>query len=544
MGQSASASGSSRRRDASPATLKGKERAVEDDDVVVGDDLWVALEIAFGGNGWGGSRSRSASSCVVPRLTFRIAEEAAPRLHALTSPLAASSVSILFISSFFADYILVRASALGLVTKILENEGFAFAEADKAMEDELRGMRAREGEERAAGGGGAGGSGRSTRRSSRAEGALFDEDEEGLSDLVGSLVLSDAGSAGTAGGSARGGSSDRVAASRSSSFSLSRSNSLHLSATTAPLAPGTPTPRSPAPSSSMAPPLSLLPDELVCVGLSSAHEAQWRSKVVEALFYAERVLPRPQSGASPSSPSVPLSFSPFSTAAALPLSRQASLNRHRQRSLSRVRPGDALDNPAGESTATPRPPRPAPPSRRASTSLPTDLAHSPVPFVALTQTPDGTSLTADVRLLRRLFAAAAGPGAAGARGDGDEMVFATGEAGLAGLWEGEEGLRGWEEELEAMRTEEDEALTSGEEDEGCGTTSGESEGGGFVDKWEPVSPSVDPSAALPSTDEEEEDYDDDEDSDDADKSHTPSDRTLLKCLQLDLTNLGLGASPS
>ncbi|GAA5908991.1 hypothetical protein JCM8208_007136 [Rhodotorula glutinis] len=509
----------SRKKDPSPTTVKGKERARDDDDeVLVGDELWVALEIAFGGNGW---------------------EEAAPRLHALTSPLAAAAVSILFVSSFYADYVLVRASALGLVTHILESEGFAFAEADKAMEEELKGMRVREGEERAAGGGGRA-SGTSTRRMSRSDGTVYDEEdeEEGLSDLVGSLVLSDAGSAGTAGGRGRRGSTEGAGASRSSSFSLSRSNSLHLSSTALPGATS-PNLRSPAPSTTMAPPLSLLPDELVCVGLSPAHETQWRAKVVEALFFADRVLPRPPPGSSPTSPtspSRPLSFASFSPASAtLPLSRQASLNRHRQRSHSSARTDTPDDLPSAES-ATPRA-RPSPPSRTASTSLPTPLAPHPVPFVALTQTPDGTSLTADVRLLRRLFP----PGCEGA---GDEMVFATGEAGLAGRWEGEEGLRGWEGEWEAMRREEEEEeeedegaelpASSSEEEQGSSATD-ESEDEQDGDEWEAVSPSVD-SAALPSADEEDEDGDD---PDSTSTAHTASDRTLLKCLQLDLMSLGL-----
>ena len=548
---SATAAAGSRRKEPLPATIKGKERArEEDDEVLVGDELWVALEIAFGGNGWGASLSLSLLCALLPALvdsadSIAPAEEAAPRLHALTSPLAAASVSILFVSSFYADYVLVRASALGLVTHILEHEGFAFAEADKAMEEELKGMRVREGEERAAGGGGRA-SGTSTRRVSRSDGTTYDEEdeEEGLSDLVGSLVLSDAGSAGTAGGRGRRGSNEGAGASRSSSFSLSRSNSLHLSSTTLPGGATSPVPRSPAPSTTMAPPLSLLPDELVCVGLSPAHESQWRAKVVEALFFAERVLPRPPPGSSPTSPTSPtrpLSFASFSPASAtLPLTRQASLNRHRQRSHSSARPAPPDDSPPTESV-TPRA-RPSPPSRTASTSLPTPLAPHPVPFVALTQTPDGTSLTADVRLLRRLFP----PGCDGA---GDEVVFATGEAGLAGRWEGEEGLRGWEGEWEAMRREEDEeeedeagelVVSSSEEELGSSTTGESEEDEQDGDEWEAVSPSVD-SAALPSADEDDEDEDGD-DPDLATAAHTASDRTLLKCLQLDLMSLGLGAS--
>ncbi|GAA5822509.1 hypothetical protein JCM3770_002442 [Rhodotorula araucariae] len=488
---------------------KGKERASDDQDVNVGEELWVALEIAFGGNGW---------------------EEAAPRLHALTSPLAASNISILFVSTFFSDYVLVRASSLGLVTSILEHEGFSFAEADPAMEEELKGMRMREGEERAAG------SGRSTRRSSRVDGTGcrygYVEDEDGLSDLVGSLVLSDAGSVGTAGAGGRGASStERPGTSRSPSFSLSRSNSLHLSTSTlGGAAPAlSPNPLAPASaasgSSAPPPPLSLLPDELVCIGLSPAHEAQWRIKVVEALFYPERVLPRASRAASA------LSSSPLASPATLPLAHRAPVH-HAQRGP-RTRPsGRGAGAVGGGMGPRPQERRPA-----ASTALPTPLAPYPVPFVALTQTPDGTSLTADVRLLRALFPPPRSGGGGGAGGDGvsDEMVFATGEAGLAGVWEGEEGLMGWEDEWHALRAEEDEdedgwrGAASSEGGESSATDSEDYD----VDEWQAGSPSAG-SSGLPSTD--------DEDGDEAGNDSagcTASDRTLLKCLQLDLMSFGL-----
>lgn len=37
--------------------------------------------------------------------------------------------------------------------------------------------------------------------------------------------------------------------------------------------------------------ISLLPDEIVCVGLNMQHELVWRTKLVHALFYTEDVLP-------------------------------------------------------------------------------------------------------------------------------------------------------------------------------------------------------------------------------------------------------------
>ena len=38
--------------------------------------------------------------------------------------------------------------------------------------------------------------------------------------------------------------------------------------------------------------ISLLPDELVCVGLNMAHEKIWRSKITHAIFFFDDVLPR------------------------------------------------------------------------------------------------------------------------------------------------------------------------------------------------------------------------------------------------------------
>ncbi|GJN94503.1 hypothetical protein Rhopal_007585-T1 [Rhodotorula paludigena] len=514
---------------------KGKER---EEDVLVGEELWVALEITFGGNGWA---------------------EAAPRLHALTAPLADAQISILFVSTFHSDYILVRSSSLPRVTAILEEAGFAFAEADKTMEAELRGMWEREGEERAAGaGGGSGGggigSGRSTRRSSHVAGiedAMYEDEDEDVSALVGSLVLSDAGSAG-----GRGASSERPALSRSNSTSLSRSHSLHVTSSV-----GQPSASSAAAAGTSTlppPPLSLLPDELVCVGLSPQHESLWRTKVLETLFYPERIYPRPPAASPP-----PPSFAPD-----VPLARQASLRRHHSRTrgernqtpsptpsrprtpLARVREpsltgtassGDGADTPVASVLFSSGPTaaagaRPDPPSRSASTALPTRLAPYPVPFLALTQTSDGTSLTADVRLLRASFASCATGVAV------EEVVFASGEAGLGGRWEGEDGLEGWEEEVARSKLEErweerwrrrrkepDEAEPSSSDTEDEAPSAKEDEL-----EWEAVSPSIELSD-LPTSDDDQ----DGEGERARERDEDADERTLLKCLQLDLTRFGL-----
>ncbi|GAA6055005.1 hypothetical protein RTBOTA2_006426 [Rhodotorula toruloides] len=480
----------------SRSNTKGKSPE-KDDRPIVGDDLFIALEIAFGGNGW---------------------STAAPRLQALTSPLASAGISIFFISTFYADYILLRSSALPLATEILEQEGFGFSEADEGMEEEMRAFREREGEELSAASGVGAGGARTPRKSS---GWPDDVDDPLGSGLMGSLVLSDAVS-GSAGGSRdRSGSrTGSTSASRSNSLSLSRSNSLSMSAST-PFSPPLAT-ASPIPSPSLgatatsfsttspdAPPLSLLPDELVCVGLSPAHESVWRSKIVETLFFPERVLPRP--------PGTSISGAPFSSSAAQEKEKQRSDSLSASSfpldlSQPTSRASTLSDRHASSSSHRPPPPlssRPTP-LRTPSTSLSTPYAPHPTPFLALTQTAEGTSLIADVRLLRRVFCDA------GEGGEEEKGVWVSGEGGLGGLWEGEEGVEGWEEE------EDEEGTTTSEEESGSLVSvrsSAEEEG------WEPVSPGV--SAREAAAEEEEQ------------EGEGASERTLLKCLQLDLTRFGL-----
>ncbi|GAA5876849.1 hypothetical protein JCM8547_002407 [Rhodosporidiobolus lusitaniae] len=486
---------------------KGKEREDQEEGdgeekVVLSDEVWVALEVAFGGSGW---------------------EEAGSRVHSLSSPLALRGISILFLSTFYSDYILVRASSLALVTSILEEEGFAFGEAldereEREVEEFLYDDREDDEEEDSeeeggkAGRGGGRRSGFTSRRTSRDDGLV--------STLSGSLVLSDETGFGPRSASpssstnvrrstsSRSGSrSHSRTHSRAPSPSVSRSNSLNLalsnssisshpfpprqlsspsstlpsftsptspSASSTPLAPS-PSASTTLPSTAPGPALSLLPDELVCVGLSSSpstHEALWRQQVIQCLFFPERVLPPSPSSSSSTSPTDP-----------------------------------------------------------------TEKQPPPTPFLALTQTADTASLTADVRLLRAGFLGVA----AGKEGrEGEEALFASGVGGLGGGWAGEEGVRvrrgrrerrgkGWEkvgaeageegkggekttEEEEETSASEDgeswvEASTGGEETDDTGQTSSTDDGGDEGDE------------------EEEEEY--------------TGERTLLKCLQLDLNRFGL-----
>ncbi|GAA6013425.1 hypothetical protein JCM10207_008839 [Rhodosporidiobolus poonsookiae] len=429
---------------------KGKGRQVEmEERVQVGEELWVALEIAFGGNGW---------------------EEAGPRVHSLSAPLAARGISILFLSTFASDYILVPASSLQLVTSILEEEGFGFSEPEERdVLDALVSAADEEDDELSDRGGSVPGSGWTTRRGSRDDGGLA------LASMTGSLVLSDEGGRSSPSNS-RSRSRTRTR-SRTNSPALSRANSLgvsfdtrrgdspssSLSTSTATLpAPTTfasPTSSSPtsrsSPSHSLSPPtpavppplppgpgrsLTLLPDELVCVGLSTSpgHETLWRQKIVEVLFFPERVLP-----------------------------------------------------PSSASSAS---------------------AAAPTPFLALTQTPDSASLTADVRLLRAGFL---GGGAGGV--SADEVLFTVGPGGLGGSWAGEERDVG---EVEA---------------EG-----GAAEGGDGKGWWEALAEDDEAHGSASETEgETTEDEEDELRHSAGDDEGVEGGRTLLKCLQLDLIRFGL-----
>ncbi|GAA5913894.1 hypothetical protein JCM6882_004389 [Rhodosporidiobolus microsporus] len=492
---------------------KGKGRAVDDDDgVVVSPDLWVALEIAFGGNGW---------------------EQAGSRVHSLSSPLAARGVSILFLSTFYSDYILVRASSLPLVTSILEEEGFAFAEpVDEREEREVEEFLGGDGEGSEEDDAEGRTSGVSTRRGSRDDGG------GGLASMTSSLVLSDEPLPGGGGGrsssphayrssstSSHQSRSQSRSHSRTTTPGVSRSNSLNLHLSSSPshsrspsstrTTTATPPAPSPAPSPGAGPSLSLLPDELICVGLSCAtasHTSLWRQKVVEALFFPERLLPRPHTASSASNTS--------SAAASASTSTSSS----------------------SAQTAT----------------HPTHLQPPPTPFLALTQTADSASLTADVRLLRALFSPSSGNGSNPDSGSGlgageghgegeggllEGMVFAVGEGGVRGVWEGEEGVGSGfgspGEEESASETEEEEE-GGGESDGGFSFRESESSSsGGESDTGEGGAGAArgwggDQRRAPHGSIEEGEQGDDP-----PPPPPPPNERTLLKCLQLDLVRFGL-----
>ncbi|GAA5920442.1 hypothetical protein JCM5296_006595, partial [Sporobolomyces johnsonii] len=376
--------------------------------------------------------------------------EAGPRVHSLSSPLASRGISILFLSTFYSDYILVRSSSLTRVTEILEESGFVFGEADEDDEEGMESLRdSLELEERAGG----------SRTASRRGSGEDDRRAMGARERAGSGGATLSRSMSMSGSVSVSRPSHGAPPLRSNSMSATTAAPPHaLSPSTSPPRAGpstsaspaftpplgdpfspfslplpspstTPTPSSfsplplsptsatttthpPSPHPQPPPPrdsLTLLPDALICIGLSlePAHQDVWRTKIVEMLFFPSCLHSR-----SPDS-----SFSPA----------ESSPRRRRRR---RHRSG------SGKRTGT----------RRGKAG--------PTPFVALTQTPEGASLTADVELLRTSFLGGRGRGEST---DGrDELVFTVGSGGLGGLWDGEaEEADSGEEEEEGEHLEHD-----------------------------------------------------------------------------------------
>ncbi|KAL8280455.1 hypothetical protein RQP46_007103 [Phenoliferia psychrophenolica] len=414
------------------------EQTVErEESVKVGEDEWVALEISFHGDGW---------------------EKAGQRVRDISSPLADEGISILFLSTYISDYLLLKADRLNDVTSILERSGFLFTANDDDGDDldsptspSLS---------------------RSSTFSSHAAGGHghHKNSASGGGSLAGSLVLSDRGSMSSASASSqRGATLSRSGSLRSATGAPSRptpsasgvrSGSFgeedrisplspstlitplspsNTSASTAPLSPPTSTPTSPDPGPNTALPLPLppavsaftpgesltiLPDELVCVGLSLTHSELWKQKLVQAIFYPERVLPptRRQLALQSQNASSTMASSFLSTNSTS--SSSSSSSGH-----SRTPLPPSLLTPRGPLSPSLQQQQHSPASfaqRNLSATLPTAQSDAPVPFISITQTIEGTSLTADLRLLRAVFKPE------------EEADMVNG--GLRGIWEGEEGV--------------------------------------------------------------------------------------------------------
>ncbi|KAK4056449.1 hypothetical protein OIO90_002592 [Microbotryomycetes sp. JL221] len=331
------------------------------DKVKVGSDIWVVLEIAFHGEqAW---------------------ETAGQRLQQLSSPLADAGISIMYCSTYHADYILLRQTDLTTVTSILQDRGFRFNEVEDS-DDEQHGVDDVELSHETSQQQAAQTYDLETSLSSRHTSSLRRANSgstsrrSGAASLSGSLTLSDQDVQQTE----RGRRTNSISLSRSASVSVMSpirtidDNKLNSHEDDVPLA--------------LDDSLTLLPDELIQIGLAQgATEPVWRTKIVSALFYPERVLPLDHS------------------------QKSMSTTRY-NRSMSMSSSFNVTSSQLIEQTSTYESPYPA-------------------PFIALIETCDGSSLTADVRLLRSVFQD---------QQQEDEMVYAIGQGGLRGVWQGEDGI--------------------------------------------------------------------------------------------------------
>lgn len=454
-------------------------------------------------------------------------EEAGQRVKDLSSPLADEGVSILFISTYISDFILVKFEQLLEVTKILERSGFSFT-----VEDDDESLSASTASIAAAGRNRDSSSAYSS--GSRMRGSLLNEDGDrgersrgvstnGRRTRSGSL-------SGTLGTGFRPSPSTEI---RPEEVFVASPTSSPLvlpgSPDTAPTTPATSALNSRRPSLRAGDDvvsgdgLMILPDELVCVGLSQAHEAIWKSKIVSALFFPERVLPpspppRPSNSRRASQTLSPSHFD------ALTLTPHLQALPRETRSLS----VDSTYSTSSTSSYLSSSPDVAPFSLD---SLRTNQSRYPVPFIALTQTQETVSFTSDIRLLRSLFS----------EEEESEMVYAVGHGGLRGIWQGEEEEDGEKEETEVERNRERllkkqnsvrsrgrRGRRQGEKSEGVrsGSEQGEEE---VESDWERV---------------EQEDLEkgERERRDRREKARAAGEggRRILKCLQLDLASFPIG----
>ncbi|SCV74712.1 BQ2448_7741 [Microbotryum intermedium] len=404
--------------------------------VQVGDDVWVVLECAFHGDGW---------------------EQAGRRIRDLSSPLADAGVSILFLSTYNSDFLLVMEDSLAAVTSILEESGFQFTANDDDDEDDLDHTMATSTSDLRR---------RGSFRRSRARAASSSTHGSGSGlmngSLSGSLVVSDQGSShagsvsrvpnGSVTMSRSGSLGNRVAGvaaalqrvsmsparSQRESLSPSLQTKLPVNDSPAPLSPSGVARSITTADFVSSNSLSILPDELVCIGLSQQHETFWRSKIVECLFFPERVLPAPPASSSGHRPPASVSparsristvledsrastrkVSPYTTPR---LSRRPS-NRAASRTISGGARGSSTNPLLSPAISTQTHPL-------AASFLSTLDADYPTPFIALTQTAEGVSLMADVRLLRKVFK----------EGEDEGICFTVGPGGLHSIWNGEDGV--------------------------------------------------------------------------------------------------------
>ncbi|KEI42102.1 uncharacterized protein L969DRAFT_83969 [Mixia osmundae IAM 14324] len=525
----------------------------ERDSIEVGLETWVAMQVEQHGDEW---------------------EQAGARVKEISAPLAAQGISILFLSTYISDFILIKEHRLGFACSILESSGFRFqASPDDFSASMSASMTVSPSRERPVG----------TSAKFLDESSRTVSTQSGSSvtrSMTGSLILNSSqnspllsrsrGKSSSADLSLSPNSSRQNSAGQSpedfqtslskdskatealdSTLSGPRSfpdsddvfteamrakesahgRNLRSASTTSAVSSST---------SAMGDKISILPDELVCIGLNAQDETAWSHKVISALFYCDVILPsrrleglingieldiapeidyesvaasldereRDFEGVSiPSTHSSPVQEVAPSTLRQTDItfdSLRRNAGRSRDASVESAIGATEMLRLASNSTIVTR-----------NALLPTAESPYPTPFISLTQTLEGTSLTGDIRLLRLIFSPA----------EETNMVHTLGDGGLHGHWRGEEG------ELETNE------LPARGRPRIRKSSSGEPFVGGQME---------DAGSSVFSPDEDEEELDMSLPELPHTSSRRPSQRSLdggrrlYKCLQLDLSSFGLG----
>lgn len=506
-----------------PAGNAHRHEAVEIDDeldIEVSEDIWIALQVE-------GHDEEGETSGI--------------RLRDISAPLAATGISILFLSTYISDFLLIKRHRLELVISILEREQFMSVDGDEVasskyphsqspfsstLENKLPSTTAP---------GSSSGNGslpsqlpRSLTRSASSH------ISEGYSSSSRSPALSPV----------RTSSQQSYQDSRTSSLSRSRpsfgASSEQGSEVFSPSALSPPfelpafdnherdlpdaQPRSfdkmqesilsdTSAASGIVDKISLLPDEIVCVGLNMQHELVWRTKLVHALFYIEDVLPPGDRTTSTTGYAEVQSDLPTS-------GEWDSRATSRQSHLFSTTPTPKRPTLSFESHHTPSRTLSASTQDSRSQALftATSEADYPIPFLSMTLTEEGGSLITDIRLLRALFA------------ESDEsVVFAPG-GGLTELWSGEQD----EDDGSSIGGEESTDALSAIVDLNLERRRSKANSTAELGTWDVFDEAADWQTSADSSNVQAQ-----EDEDEEGKLLFASGRRLFKCLQLDLSSFGL-----
>ncbi|KAK9893925.1 hypothetical protein P389DRAFT_174849 [Cystobasidium minutum MCA 4210] len=520
--------------DRSVAGGLGSANAAQDIDespeVEVSEDLWIALQVE-------GHEDDGETSGI--------------RLRDISAPLAAAGISILFLSTYISDFLLIKRHRLELVISILERENFMSTDQDaspaaRQISSEPPYFSPREDPQMLSTPSSSGGP---NSLPSSLPAQLPRSLTRSASSLAQSVELSASQSRSSGVSPARAPSSQSSKDSRASS--LSRSRPL-LSELTSPvpesagsnmLSPSFHSsvfeeqdqdithenqPRSfekmqesmlsdSSTASGIVDKITLLPDEVVCVGLSMQQEYLWRARIVHALFYPEDVLPPKPHQLALDDMQSPNALSASGT---LEMSQDPdSRTTSRQAHLYSTTPTPQRPSMSFDTRITPARSFSASTNGSKSQSLfnATEDAEYPTPFLSLTITTEGGSLITDIRLLRALFA------------DADESVVYAPGGGLHEMWSGEQDedelSSGEGSEVGDYPNMETLSIDRGQSDESKDGRTGSWDVFDESADWEKVKPT----SGFSGGDDEDEEQ----------RRLFASGRRLFKALQLDLSSFGL-----